>query len=166
MKDDKIKVLIRRAGQEPTVEIIPNTLKAKQEIVGGWIEMPHNPEFSEGLQIVCDEEGKFKTDPKPNVYWGDYDVIFGNIFFVAINDEGEDISLTPKQIDEAKKWIIENDASGIIDSGVDDSSLAETFLESHREIEMEAATIFSAIFGKENLPKKENDRNKNNGAEM
>jgi hypothetical protein len=42
---DLIKVLVRRAGQEPTVEVIENTLAAKQKIVGGMIEMPYNPDF-------------------------------------------------------------------------------------------------------------------------
>jgi|GEM_PF-1017585 len=136
MKDDKIKVLIRRADQEPAVEVIDNTLKAKQEIVGGYIEMPYNPDFSADLQIVCDEEGKFKNDPKPNVYWGDYDVIMGDIFFVGISDEGESISLTPAQIDEAKKWIKDNDASGISAAGIDGGSLAEVILDLYSDINL------------------------------
>ncbi len=129
-----IKVLVRRAGQEPTVEIIENDLRSKQKLVGGYIEMPYNPDFSEGLQIVCNEEGKFAEDPKPNVYWGDYDVIFGDIFFVGIDDEGSDISLTPDQIDEAKQWIAENDASGMGDSGMGGTAIVELIMDNYSEI--------------------------------
>lgn len=119
-----IKVLVRRTGQEPTVEVIENDLRSKQKIVGGYIEMPYNPDFSEGLQIVCNEEGKFADDPKPNVHWGDYDIIFGDILFVGIDDEGDDISLMPEQIDEAKKWIAENEASGYDGMGDGSASAA------------------------------------------
>lgn len=110
MKNDKIKVLVKRVGQPATVEVIENTLNAKQAIVGGYIEIPYNPEFSEGLDIVINEEGKYSDDPRPNVYWGDTDVIYGDIFFVGARD-GEHISITPKQIEEATNFIAENDAS-------------------------------------------------------
>jgi hypothetical protein len=95
------------------VEEIGRTLEALQKIVGGRIEMLDNPDFSEGLQIVCDEENKLVNDPQPNVYWGDYDAVCGDILFVGIDGEGETVSLTPKQIDEAKKWIATNDASPV-----------------------------------------------------
>ncbi len=131
---DPIKVLVRRVGQEPTVEVIENDLRSKQKLVGGYIEMPYNPDFSEGLQIVCNEEGKFAEEPKPNVYWGDYDVIFGDIFFVGIGDEGEDISLTPDQISEAKEWIEMNDASGIGDSGMGGAAVVELIMDNYSEI--------------------------------
>jgi hypothetical protein len=131
---DPIKVLVRRAGQEPTVETIENTLAAKQKIVGGMIEMPYNPDFSESLQIVCNEEGKFVNDPEPNVRWGDYDIVFGDIFFVAIDGEGGTISLTPEQIDEAKKWIAENDASGMTDAGIDGGELVDVILDLYSDL--------------------------------
>lgn len=124
-QDGKIKVLVRRVGQEPTVESIDNTLEAQQKIVGGYIEMPYNPELSKDLKIVINEEGKFADDPKPNVFWGDHDVIYGDILFVNVDENsGETISLTPEQIDEAKKWIINNDASGF--DGADAMDLATT----------------------------------------
>ena len=159
MKNDKIKVLIRRAGQEPTVEVIDNTLNAKQAIVGGMIEMPYNPEFSSGLYIVCNEEGKFVDDPKPNVYWGDYDIIYGDIFFVA-NDEnsGESVSLTPEQIDEAKGWIADNDASGF--EGADAIDLAT--------MEVYAVESYDDLIARMNLAPdtKPKGKGKSAGAEM
>jgi len=151
---DPIKILVRRAGQEPTVEVIDNTLKAKQDIVGGMIEMPYNPDFSRGLQIVCDEEGKFADDPKPNVYWGDYDIMFGDIFFVGVDENsGSTISLTPEQITEAKQWIAENDASGLTDMGVDGGDLTEVILDLYADLNREAGY-------------KEKGKNKDAGAEM
>jgi hypothetical protein len=108
---DPIKVLVKKAGQEPTIEIIENDLHTLQVIVGGYIEMPYNPDLPSNLQIVCNEEGKFIENAKPNVRWGDYDVIFGDVLSVGIGSEGETISLTPKRIIKAKEWIAENDAS-------------------------------------------------------
>ena len=134
---DPIKVLVRRVGQEPTVEVVENALGTWQKLVGGYIEMPYNPEFSEGLQIICDEEGKFKSDPKPNVYWGDMDVVFGDIVFVGIGDEGENVSLTPEQITEAKDWIAANDANGISAMGVDGGSLAEVIMDLYTDLNRE-----------------------------
>jgi hypothetical protein len=132
---DPIKVLVRRAGQEPTVEVIENDLLSKQNIVGGMIEMPHNPAFSNGLQIVCNEEGKFLDDPKPNVYWGDYDVVCGDILFVGIDDNsGDTVSLTPEQIAEAKAWIKENDASEITEANIDHRELAEVIVDLYADI--------------------------------
>ena len=139
----KIKVLIRRACQEPVVEDVDNSLESMQKLVGGYIEMPYNPAFSKGLQIVCNEEGKFAEDPKPNVYWGDYDVIFGDIVFVGINNEGEDISLTSNQIAEAKEWISNNDASEISNSGIDGGDLVNVILD-----------LYSDINKKNNAPEK------------
>ena len=108
MKEKTITVLVRKPWQEPTLETVENSLKTMQGLVGGLIEMPGNPEFSEGLQIVCDEEGKYRDEPQPNVKWGDYDTIFGTIVFVGIGEEGEDKSLTEAQIAEAKAWIAKN----------------------------------------------------------
>jgi hypothetical protein len=144
---DPIKVLVRRAGQDPAVEVIENTLAAKQKIVGGMIEMPYNPDFSEGLQIVCDEEGKFAGDPKPNVRWGDYDVMFGDIFFVGIDENtGDTISLTPEQIDEAKKWIAENDASGFAGMSAMDLAAANTFVAG--DLDKIIADLYDEIYAK------------------
>jgi hypothetical protein len=110
MKEERISILVRRVGQEPAVETITNHLTAMQEIVGGNIEMPFNPDLPD-LQIVCNEDGKFLADVKPNVHWGDLDVIFGDIFFVGTNKYGESVSITPEQIKQAKKFIAENDAT-------------------------------------------------------
>jgi hypothetical protein len=152
---DPIKVLVRKAGQEPTVEVIENTLAAKQKLVGGMIEMPYNPDFPEGLQIVCNEEGKFTDDPKPNVHWGDYDIIFGDIFFVGIdNNEGETISLLPKQIDEAKKWIADNDASQIAETNIDHRDLIDVIEDLYADMNLSAP----------DKPTKKNGRN--SGVEM
>jgi len=133
---DPIKVLVRRTGQEPSVEVVENHFKTLQNLVGGNIEMPYNPDFSEGLQIVCNEEGKFVSDPKPNVYWGNCNIIFGDIVFVGIGNEGENISLTPEQITEAKEWIDNNNASDI--SGlVDGGDLANVILDLYSDINAE-----------------------------
>lgn len=111
MKNNKIRVLIKRVGQPASVEEIENTLDALQEIVGGDIEIPYNPDLPEGVQLVCNEEGKYADDPQPNIYWGDSDVIYGDMFFMSHNKKGEAISLTEQQIEQAKQFAEENDAS-------------------------------------------------------
>lgn len=152
MKEKKIRVLVRRAGQEPTVEVIANTLAAKQQIVGGMIEIPYNPSFIKGVELVCNEEGKFLDDPKPNVYWGDMDVVFGDIFFTAHNEEGDAVSLSPEQIEEARKFIEENDASDF-EGNPEDLAYAN-FKVSAPESDQD---FFNALFGV-----KSNNKDKDN----
>jgi hypothetical protein len=154
--NNPIKVLVRRAGRQPTVEVIDNTLEAKQKIVGGMIEMPYNPAFSEGLQIVCNEEGKFADDPKPNVYWGDIDIMFGDILFVGVDEStGETVSLTPEQIKEATAWIAENDASGATDSGFTGGELSGIIMDLYADLNRE-----------NNYGNNRDGNGKNSGAEM
>jgi hypothetical protein len=150
MKEGTIKILVRRAGQEPTVETIRNHFTAMQEIVGGTIQMPYNPDLKD-VQMVCNDEGKFLEDAQPNVRWGDYDVIFGDIFFVGTNKAGGSVSLTEAQIAKARKFIADNDAS---DYAGDPQALADALF---------SVTAFDngddfieALFGK--------DQNSNNSA--
>lgn len=110
MKEDKIKVLIKRVGEPPIVKYIENDLRAMQEIVGGMIELPPMPDMP-GVSLCCNEEGKLENLPA-NIHWGDRDIICGDFFIVSHNDEGESISLTDKEIEQATKFILENDASG------------------------------------------------------
>ena len=52
---DTIEVLVVKAGEHPWVKAIPNTLKALQDEVGGYIE----PVYLKGnATLYCNEEGK------------------------------------------------------------------------------------------------------------
>ncbi len=73
----KLRVLYKEVGKAPEIKIIDDTLKAKQELVGGLIEViPYND-----LLLVCNEEGKINNFP-PNLVF-DYDYIAGNCFIVG-----------------------------------------------------------------------------------
>lgn len=98
-----LKVMVKRVGKQPTVETIENTLKAKQQLVNGLIEIvPYNDE----ILIVCNEEGKLLNMP-PNLIF-DYDYIAGDCFFVGDDYKNGDFkSLTDKQIKEVEEIIKE-----------------------------------------------------------
>jgi hypothetical protein len=108
-----IRVVVKKAGQAPSIETIKNDLQALHTIVGGYIEMPYHPELGNKLRLVCNEEGKFINGNKPNVHFGANDIVFGDILFVGVNDAGYEISLTEKQIKTALDWIKKNDASSL-----------------------------------------------------
>ena len=97
-KEGEIKVLFKRVGKDPIVKIIPNTLEAKQNLVGGLIEcVPYDDE----TLLICNEEGKL-IGMKPNICF-DYDYIAGDCFLIGDDYENADFkSLTDKQIKKAK----------------------------------------------------------------
>lgn len=73
----KLRILYKEVGKAPVIKIIDDTLKAKQDLVGGLIEViPYND-----LLIVCNEEGKI-NNLLPNLVF-DYDYIAGNSFIVG-----------------------------------------------------------------------------------
>lgn len=94
----QLKVLYKKVGGPLEVKLIDDTLEAKQELVGGLIEVvPY-----EDALIICNEEGKLLNYP-PNLVF-DYDYIAGDLF--VIGDDYENAcfkSLTDKQIDFYKK---------------------------------------------------------------
>ena len=96
----KIKVLIVKPNELPEVSMIPNTLEAKQKIVGGYIEYAYNDKYSD-VVFICNEEGKINGLPF-NRCLGE-DIIAGDFLIVGDNSEiGEDISLTDIQINKYK----------------------------------------------------------------
>lgn len=109
MKDKKIRVVVKNAGQPAEEKEIENSLEALQEIVGGYIEITSTLKLR-GIDVVCNEEGKF-MDLLPNIHWNEGDVIFGNVVFLAHNEEGDAISLNTKQIAQAKDYAGAHDAS-------------------------------------------------------
>ena len=55
----KIKVLVVEPNELPKEEMIENTLKAKQELVGGDIEYVSRDYYSDVI-FICNEEGKLR----------------------------------------------------------------------------------------------------------
>ena len=75
---------------------IDNTLEAKQELVGGWIECAYLPN-DDSVVLICNEEGKINNMPL-NRDIG-HDIIFGPFLIVGNDYEnGGYKSLTSEQI--------------------------------------------------------------------
>ena len=55
-----IRVIVKRPGESATDELIPNTLKALQELVGGYIEVVRV--FDDAV-VICNEEGRIMGLP-------------------------------------------------------------------------------------------------------
>ena len=92
----KIKVLVVEPNELPREEMIENTLKAKQELVGGDIEYVSRDYYSDVI-FICNEEGKLRGLPF-NRDIGQ-DIIAGPFIIVGDDPEiGEDRSLTDEQI--------------------------------------------------------------------
>ena len=96
-----INVLIVEPNELPYEKEIPNTLEAKQEIVGGYIECTSILD-DDSVSIICNEEGKINGLPL-NRYIG-HDIIAGT-FIIAGDDyeNGEFKSLTEEQIKKYKE---------------------------------------------------------------
>lgn len=93
----KMRVLYKKVGENPVVKIINASLEAKQELVGGLIEVvPY-----EDVLIICNEEGKI-LNMSPNVVF-DYDYIAGDFFVIGDDYEHGDFkSLTKDEIEYYK----------------------------------------------------------------
>ena len=94
--DKKIRVLVKEPGKEAELREMPNTLKALQSAVGGYIE---TVTFAEDCTLVVNEEGKLKGLPMNFRIFGD--VIAGTAVLAGVNGE-EFCSLTDEQVQRIK----------------------------------------------------------------
>lgn len=101
---DKVRCIVKRVGEEPTVSILVNTLEAFQAAVNGYIEPIHLPN---GELILVNEEGLINGDCHFNCYLrtsnGKTYPLFGNLLFVGEDDE--DFTDTKMTIEEAKEYL-------------------------------------------------------------
>ena len=79
--------------KKPFVAEIPDTLKAKQNAVGGLIEFVYN---TDETALVCDEEAKLKCK-EGNRYLDGGGIIAGNFLVVGLGEE-DCRSLTDEEI--------------------------------------------------------------------
>ena len=103
----KIKVLVLNDLELKEKEI-DNSLKALQNEVGGYIEIPSfSRKLSENnIDMIINEEGKVnRLQPQLAIYQDNkiVDVICGNIIFASANEDGETIGLTNEQIEILKE---------------------------------------------------------------
>ena len=98
-----MKAIIKRPF-EPVGRIIeiPNTLKALQTQVGGYIE---TFTVASDLVIICDEEGKLKGKPYNCTILGD-DLV-GTILAVGV--DGEEFADVPIDLERWREWFYESD---------------------------------------------------------
>lgn len=82
--EQNITILSVAPGELPKRKEIPNTLKAMQQEVGGYIEVVR---FATGIRIVCNEEGRLQDLPENR--FG----IRGTFFLTRVRGE-EFVSLT------------------------------------------------------------------------
>ena len=102
-----MKVLIIEPLKEPYVKDIPNTLEAKQEIVGGLIQAIYPFDHPE-IALICNEEGKFTKlrlnralfDKDGNIV----DIIAGTFFLCSAPADSDNFeSLSDEQIETYKE---------------------------------------------------------------
>ena len=116
----KIRVLVVEPNELPKEEMIDNTLKAKQDLVGGDIEYVSRDYYPDVI-FICNEEGKLRGLPF-NRDIGQ-DIIAGPFIIVGDDPEiGEDRSLTDEQI---KKYQNVFDEKSISDTNI---KLTEIYL--------------------------------------
>ena len=93
---EKLKSLLIKPNELPEIVEIDNTLEAKQELVGGYIECVYLPNDN-NVVLICNEEGKI-NGMKLNRDIG-HDIIAGPFLIVGDNYENGDFkSLTEDQI--------------------------------------------------------------------
>lgn len=104
MEKRKIKVIVKEPNKPIQVVEIVNDLKSMQEIVKGYIEVVSFPTMKD-VDLIVNEEGKLEKLPG-NFFIPHYeDCIVGNCIIAGSDDEGEFVSLTDKQIEQATKYI-------------------------------------------------------------
>ena len=107
----KIKCLLVKPYELPEEKEIDNTLEAKQEIVGGYIECVY-PTNDDSVVFICNEESKI-NGMKLNRDIG-YDIIAGPFLILGDDYENGDFkSLTEEQI---LKYKMRFDKNSIIET--------------------------------------------------
>lgn len=104
---EQLRGLLVKPNKLPEEITFDNSLEKKQELVEGYIEYTYSDDFPD-VAFICNEEGKINGLP----YNRDigHDIIAGNFIIISSNvEDGEDVSLSDKQIEKYKK--IFNDKS-------------------------------------------------------
>lgn len=100
---EKIRAIIKPAGEPARIEYIENELETFNKLVGGWIQTFG---FTDDTVIICNEEGKL-LNLKPNIvipcHGGYVEEIVGDIVIVNIAPaDGEFHSVTDEDIEFIK----------------------------------------------------------------
>ena len=100
-----MRVLVVEPERRPKVREIDDSLKAMQEIVGGYIQPIY---LDDSVALVCNDEGKVMNLPLNRGLRDKngqiYDIVSGTFFLCgAPADSDHFTSLTPEQIEQYRK---------------------------------------------------------------
>lgn len=94
MKD--IKIIVKRVGEAPTIDYIPNTLDALKKLVDGYIE---TVTLAQNIVVICNRDGKLIGLPYNckvcNLKF------CGTIVFVGVDETGEEFADCPLTLEDA-----------------------------------------------------------------
>lgn len=100
-KPEKIKVIVAEPKKEPYVKEIYNTLSAKQELVGGYIQsVPSFFDDKDSYDFIVNEEGKLDGLPLNRYIYDKKDIVAGNLILAKVdNKKGDYITIPDYEID-------------------------------------------------------------------
>ena len=88
-KETEIKVVVCRPNEKAELITIPNTLEAKQKLVGGWIEAIYP--YEDEVALVCNEEGKINGLDLNRAIYDDecniIDIVAGTFFICGLTED-------------------------------------------------------------------------------
>lgn len=96
----KVTVLVVPVGKPPETREIEPTLEAMQALVGGFIQMVP---YIEGVDLVCNEEGKLNGMPANRPIFGGADIAMGTFFFCRRTRGGKAASVTAADVARLRK---------------------------------------------------------------
>ena len=103
----KIKVIKKRVGEEPKVELIKNDISVLQNIVDGLIDITCIPCYDD-IDVICNDEGLL-MNKMPNIIRPEYkDFLVGDLIFASYNEEGDTIGLNDEQIQKVMTYLSKN----------------------------------------------------------
>ena len=94
MKEQMITVIGKRVDERPEVLELENTYEAMRNYIGGIITAVG---VTEEVAMYCHDEGLLEGLPLNLIYMGM--PIVGDVLFIAVDEEGENRSLTDEEID-------------------------------------------------------------------
>ena len=97
---EQMTVLMVEPGYAPYEKTIPNTLEAKQELVGGLITAIYP--YEEMVAIVANDEGILLNMEFNRSVEGGYGGVFGSLFVCGLTED-DFCSLPPDQMERFKK---------------------------------------------------------------
>lgn len=94
VKENTVRVVYFKIGKKPEVGTMANSVDGMQEAVGGYVQVVNIG--SDGMVILCDEEGLMKELPYNRGLKGDW---------LVVGTKGEEfVSLTDSQVE----WVMQN----------------------------------------------------------